>query len=318
MRRGRRSAQGCPHPRTRETQRATEAAENRERDPHEAARGAGARFFAGRRRPGPELEIILASQDSNALKGERGRDRAANCAALPISVASSRPRVSSAPEHGTTGRRRAAERGVTTQAIGETMASDQRRFRCSLAKINLDSRQIAIRVQVPPAVAPICRRSPACAYGSGWLVPLDSVADVVSGAGRRRSTDTTASGRSLSRPTLPGIRSVTRSRGQEAADGADLAIEREVGRVGDAEFMGELFGSFGLAMLTGVLCVYCVLVLLFRDWSSRSRSCPPCRCHWGARSWRCCSAAANWVNVADGLVCCRIVTKNSILLASTR
>jgi multidrug efflux pump subunit AcrB len=34
---------------------------------------------------------------------------------------------------------------------------------------------------------------------------------------------------------------------------------------GDAERMKELFGSFGLAMLTGVLCVYVVLVLLFRD-----------------------------------------------------
>jgi multidrug efflux pump subunit AcrB len=35
--------------------------------------------------------------------------------------------------------------------------------------------------------------------------------------------------------------------------------------VGDAEVMGELFASFGLAMLTGVLCIYVVLVLLFRD-----------------------------------------------------
>ncbi|MDP3031707.1 MAG: efflux RND transporter permease subunit [Rhodocyclaceae bacterium] len=35
--------------------------------------------------------------------------------------------------------------------------------------------------------------------------------------------------------------------------------------VGDAEAMGELFASFGLAMLTGVLCIYVVLVLLFKD-----------------------------------------------------
>jgi multidrug efflux pump subunit AcrB len=33
--------------------------------------------------------------------------------------------------------------------------------------------------------------------------------------------------------------------------------------VGDAEAMGELFASFGLAMLTGVICIYVVLVLLF-------------------------------------------------------
>jgi multidrug efflux pump subunit AcrB len=35
--------------------------------------------------------------------------------------------------------------------------------------------------------------------------------------------------------------------------------------VGDAEAMSELFASFGLAMLTGVLCIYVVLVLLFKD-----------------------------------------------------
>jgi multidrug efflux pump subunit AcrB len=34
--------------------------------------------------------------------------------------------------------------------------------------------------------------------------------------------------------------------------------------IGDAEVQGELFASFGLAMLTGVLCIYIVLVLLFK------------------------------------------------------
>ena len=35
--------------------------------------------------------------------------------------------------------------------------------------------------------------------------------------------------------------------------------------IGDAEVMTELFASFGIAMLTGVLCIYIVLVLLFKD-----------------------------------------------------
>jgi multidrug efflux pump subunit AcrB len=35
--------------------------------------------------------------------------------------------------------------------------------------------------------------------------------------------------------------------------------------LGDAEVMGELFASFGLAMLTGVMCIYVVLVLLFKN-----------------------------------------------------
>ncbi|MCX7220730.1 MAG: efflux RND transporter permease subunit, partial [Burkholderiales bacterium] len=39
-------------------------------------------------------------------------------------------------------------------------------------------------------------------------------------------------------------------------------VRREVG---DAEEMKSLFASFGLAMFTGVLCIYMVLVLLFHD-----------------------------------------------------
>ena len=37
--------------------------------------------------------------------------------------------------------------------------------------------------------------------------------------------------------------------------------------VGDAKEMQELFGNFGMAMLIGVMCVYLILVLLFRDFS---------------------------------------------------
>jgi multidrug efflux pump subunit AcrB len=39
----------------------------------------------------------------------------------------------------------------------------------------------------------------------------------------------------------------------------------KVAEVGDAEIMNELFAGFGMAMLTGVLCIYIVLVLLFKD-----------------------------------------------------
>jgi len=37
-----------------------------------------------------------------------------------------------------------------------------------------------------------------------------------------------------------------------------------ISTLGDAEAMNELFASFGLAMLTGILCIYIVLVLLFK------------------------------------------------------
>jgi multidrug efflux pump subunit AcrB len=52
---------------------------------------------------------------------------------------------------------------------------------------------------------------------------------------------------------------------QQAAGGQKPAAGVRVVEIGDAEVMGELFASFGLAMLTGVLCIYIVLVLLFKD-----------------------------------------------------
>jgi multidrug efflux pump subunit AcrB len=57
--------------------------------------------------------------------------------------------------------------------------------------------------------------------------------------------------------------------------------------MGDAEAMGELFASFGLAMLTGVLCIYIVLVLLFKDFVQPVTILARCRCRWAGPSWRC-------------------------------
>lgn len=39
----------------------------------------------------------------------------------------------------------------------------------------------------------------------------------------------------------------------------------KLAELGDTQMMEELFASFGLAMTIGVLCIYAVLVLLFRD-----------------------------------------------------
>jgi multidrug efflux pump subunit AcrB len=36
-------------------------------------------------------------------------------------------------------------------------------------------------------------------------------------------------------------------------------------QTGDAEIAGELASGFGIAILTGVICMFCVLVLLFKD-----------------------------------------------------
>src|SRR3546814_15811905 len=39
------------------------------------------------------------------------------------------------------------------------------------------------------------------------------------------------------------------------------------GEGGDVEFMNDLFGNFAVALLTGIFCVYAVMVLLFHDFA---------------------------------------------------
>ncbi len=39
----------------------------------------------------------------------------------------------------------------------------------------------------------------------------------------------------------------------------------KIAELGDTQEMASLFASFGIAMGIGVLCIFCVLVLLFKD-----------------------------------------------------
>ncbi len=163
---------------------------------------------------------------------------------------------------------RAAEAGVTATAIADTLriatAGD---YDQGLAKLNLSQRQVPIVVKLPPSarqdLALIERMAVPGKHGP---VMLGSIAQVSLASGpaeinrydRLRNInfeielnqqplgDVEAA--ALALPSLknlpPGVLQTT---------------------VGDAEAMNELFQSFSLAMATGVLCIYIVLVLLFKD-----------------------------------------------------
>ncbi len=163
---------------------------------------------------------------------------------------------------------RAADLGVTSAAIGDTLriatAGD---YDQGLAKLNLAQRQVPIVVRLAPeAREDLALVSQLQVPGANGPVPLANVADVSIGSGpaeidrydRLRNVNFRIElngqplgdieRKALALPSLqklpPGI------------------IQRTVG---DAEAMAELGESFALAMLTGVLCIYVVLVLLFRD-----------------------------------------------------
>ncbi len=163
---------------------------------------------------------------------------------------------------------RMADLGVTSAAIADTLriatAGD---YDQNIAKLNLSQRQIPIVVKLPSQARqdlPLLERL--TVPGKHGPVMIGNVATLSLAGGpaeidrydrlRNVNFEIELNGQplgeveeqALALPSLanlpPGILQTT---------------------VGDAEAMGELFESFGLAMLTGVLFIYIVLVLLFKD-----------------------------------------------------
>lgn len=163
---------------------------------------------------------------------------------------------------------RAAAQGVTTAAISEVLrVATVGDFDQALPRLNLSERQLPVVVRLPVQLRDDLdwlARLPV--PGARGAVPLGSVADIALENGptqierydRRRNVRIEAE---TGRRTL----------GEVQREAFGLASVRqpptgiEVRGIGDAEAMQELFSSFAVAMATGVLCIYLVLVLLFRD-----------------------------------------------------
>lgn len=228
----------------------------------------GARFTVGSGNIGERMSIILTGDDAVALKagaqaleselrGVQGLSNVSSTASLE------RPEINVRPDLA-----RAAEQGISTALIGETVriatAGDTD---SELARLNLDNRQVYIRTQLPEAVQQdVEALGNLRVRGREGLVPLASVASIDVGSGpaqverydRRRYVTITAE--------LGGM-----PLGQALADTLALPAAQamptsvQIVQADDAELMEELGQGFGMAILIGIVCVYCVLVLLFKD-----------------------------------------------------
>ncbi|MGR9054101.1 MAG: efflux RND transporter permease subunit, partial [Gammaproteobacteria bacterium] len=229
---------------------------------------AGARFNVGVGGTGEKMSLILASDNTPALKAAahalerdlRGLPALSN---IGSSAALERPEIVIRPD-----RRRAAELGVTAELIGETVRiATSGDFDARLSKLNLDNRQLAIRVRMPDAarrnLQVLSNLRIKSAHG---LVPLASIADIALASGsaqidrydRRRYVTISAElgGQSLGK-------ALTAAKALPAA--VNLPTGVELIETGDAEIMVEMAGGFRWAMLTGLFSMFCVLVLLFKD-----------------------------------------------------
>ena len=163
---------------------------------------------------------------------------------------------------------RAADLGVTSAAIADTLRiATTGDYDQSLAKLNLSQRQVPIVVKLKAdARSDIDLLSRLAVPGARGPVMLGNVATLTMASGpaqidrydRQRNINFDIE---LNQQPLGAVEKLALALPslQNLPPGVTQAT------VGDAEAMADLFASFSLAMLTGVLCIYIVLVLLFKD-----------------------------------------------------
>ncbi|MDI1269021.1 MAG: efflux RND transporter permease subunit [Polaromonas sp.] len=228
----------------------------------------GARTKVGLGGSGEKYVLVLTGEDPVALQAaalavEKDLRTVPGLGSVASSASLIRPEIAVRPDFA-----RAADLGVTSAAIGETLRiATLGDYDVSLPKLNLPERQVPIVVKLADAarqdLSVLERLS---VPGTKGPVMLGQVATLEIAGGpavidrydRSRNVNFEIE---LSGLPLGDVTKLV----QELPAVKNLPAGVKVVEIGDAEVMGELFASFGLAMLTGVLCIYIVLVLLFKD-----------------------------------------------------
>lgn len=228
----------------------------------------GTRFKVGLGGNGEKYQLVLKSDDPLALSQaaaavEHDLRTIPGLGSISSSASLTRAEVSIRPDFA-----KAADLGVTSAAIGETLrVATVGDYEAALPKLNLSQRQVPIvvkldtaarkdldllgRLAVPGAKGPVMLSQVATLEMSGGPAVVSRMNRV-----RNVNMEVELSGMPLGELTdavaqLPSIRNLP------------AGVQRV--EVGDAEMQGEMAAGFGMAMMTGVLCIYIVLVLLFKD-----------------------------------------------------
>lgn len=230
----------------------------------------GARISVGLGGSGEKYILVLSGEDGKTLL-ETARMVERDLRTIPglgnISSSASliRPEVTIRPDFA-----KAAELGVSTIAIADTIrVATSGDYEQNLAKLNLSQRQVPIVVKLPASLRQdldaIKRLKVPSATGS---VALENVATVTMDSGPSQISRYDRLRNITFDIELNGVElgEVTKQVGELASIKA-LPPGVSQTSLGDAEVMEELFASFSLAMLTGIICIYVVLVLLFKGFA---------------------------------------------------
>lgn len=163
---------------------------------------------------------------------------------------------------------RAAELGITTSEIAETVrVATQGDYDTALSKMNSSERQIPIVVKMNDEfIKDLDNIKSLSVQGKNDMIPLSEVVDF-----EWVNSPAQISRYNRSRNLNIDIELGTKQLGEMAQIVAQMNAIKNLpqgvtfNKTGEAERMEDLFGNFGIAMLTGVLCIYLILVLLFKD-----------------------------------------------------
>jgi multidrug efflux pump subunit AcrB len=228
----------------------------------------GAKFTVGPPDTGVKMQLVLQSEDPLALveaaqKVERELRTLKGVGNVSSSASLVRPEIIVRPDMA-----RAADLGVTAASIGETVrvatAGD---YDQALPKLNLSQRQVPIRVKLPDSFrADLSEIERLTVPGKNGPVMLGSVASVTMESGPAQ-IDRLNRKRNVTLDVELGSRQLGQVNDEARAlpSMKNLPPSVSIAELGDAQEMQALFASFGIAMLIGVLCIYGVLVLLFKD-----------------------------------------------------
>ncbi|RFP26111.1 efflux RND transporter permease subunit [Duganella sp. BJB488] len=228
----------------------------------------GARFKVGPPDNGVKMQLVLRSEDPVALKEtaqkvEREMRTLKGVGNVRSSASLVRPEIIVTPDFA-----KAADLGVTAASIGQTVrvatAGD---YDTDLTKMNLPERQVPIRVKLPDAVrADLEAIGRLTVPGKNGPVLLATVATITMESGPAQINRLNRS-RNVTLEVELGKRSLgeVNTEARALPTMMNLPPSVRIAELGDTQEMASLFASFGIAMLIGVVCIYCVLVLLFKD-----------------------------------------------------
>jgi multidrug efflux pump subunit AcrB len=279
----------------------------------------GVRVKLGSGNSGESLQIILASDNPTLLATtskavERDLRTLNGIGSVTSSASLQRPEIQIKPDYA-----RAADLGVTSTALANAVrVATYGDYLTSLGKLNLPQRQVDVRVRLANTVRQdIDTIGQIRVEGSNGLVALNNLAEIRVSDGPSQIVR-----RDRLRQTTINVELGGRSIGEVMTEANLLTSLKSLpsGVIqmasGDAERMGELFSSFGLAMAAGILCIYVVLVLLFHDFLQPATilAALPLSVGGAFLALLITGASFSLSSIMGLLMLMGIVTKNSILL----